>query len=373
MFNILISWYKRRFSDPNAVTLFLLLLTGFITIYFFGDLISPILVALVLAYLLDWPTQRLMRLGWSRTLSATLVLLLFIGVMLLLLTGLLPSIVRQGVNLAREAPNMLGNLKVYMVRLPESYPDLVDVSLAETLLNTVQARFVKLGEFIVSASVSSLINVVAVMVYLILVPLMVFFMLKDKERLLTGVYRFLPSNRALATQVWIEMNEQIVNYIRGKVFHILIVSLANYLVFYFMGINYALLLGVGVGLSVLIPYVGAVMISVPVVIVGLFQWGVSPDFAYLLVAYLIVQALDANLLVPLLFSEAMNLHPIAIIIAVLIFGGLWGFWGIFFAIPLATLVKAVVNAWPGSSQRVDKSSLDKLTLPKDAERKIASS
>ena len=113
MFKILLNWYKRRFSDPNAVTLFLLLLTGFATIYFFGDLISPILVALVLAYLLDWPTQRLMRLGCSRTLSVSLVLLLFIGVMLLLLTGLLPSIVRQGVNLAREAPSMLGNLAQY--------------------------------------------------------------------------------------------------------------------------------------------------------------------------------------------------------------------------------------------------------------------
>ncbi|MNT53842.1 hypothetical protein D3C72_1909530 [compost metagenome] len=65
-----------------------------------------------------------------------------------------------------------------------------------------------------------------------------------------------------------------------------------------------------------------------------------------MVAYLVIQALDGNLLVPLLFSEAVNLHPVAIIIAVLVFGGLWGFWGVFFAIPLATLVKAVLNAWP---------------------------
>ena len=365
MFHVLMNWYKRRFSDPNAVTLFLLLLAGFMVIYFFGDLVGPILVALVLAYLLDWPTQRLMRLGCGRTLSATLVLCLFIGVMLLLLTGLLPSIVHQGVNLAREAPSMLGNIKIYMLRLPESYPDLMDVSLAETLLNTVQARLVKLGELIVSASVSSLINVVMVVVYLFLVPLMVFFMLKDKELLLKGVYRFLPSNRVLVSKVWDEMNGQIVNYIRGKVIHILIVSLANYLVFYFMGIDYALLLGVGVGLSVLIPYVGAVMITVPVVTVGLFQWGMSPEFAYLLVAYLVVQILDANLLVPLLFSEAMNLHPIAIITAVLIFGGLWGFWGVFFAIPLATLVKAVVNAWPAAVSKLDGHEVS-------AEKKIAS-
>ena len=85
MFHVLMNWYKRRFSDPNAVTLFLLLLAGFAVIYFFGDLVGPILVALVLAYLLDWPTQRLMRLGCSRSWSATLVLCLFIGIMLLIL------------------------------------------------------------------------------------------------------------------------------------------------------------------------------------------------------------------------------------------------------------------------------------------------
>jgi putative permease len=65
-----------------------------------------------------------------------------------------------------------------------------------------------------------------------------------------------------------------------------------------------------------------------------------------MIAYAIIQALDGNLLVPLMFSEVVNLHPVAIILAILVFGGLWGFWGIFFAIPLATLVKAVINAWP---------------------------
>jgi putative permease len=64
------------------------------------------------------------------------------------------------------------------------------------------------------------------------------------------------------------------------------------------------------------------------------------------VAYLVIQALDGNVLVPLLFSEVVNLHPVAIIVAILVFGGLWGFWGVFFAIPLATLVNAVITAWP---------------------------
>jgi len=88
-----------------------------------------------------------------------------------------------------------------------------------------------------------------------------------------------------------------------------------------MGLQYASLLGAAVGLSVVVPYIGAVAVTAPVLLIGFFQWGWGADFAYLAAAYLVIQGLDGNLLVPWLFSEAVNLHPIAIIIAILIFGG----------------------------------------------------
>ena len=91
---------------------------------------------------------------------------------------------------------------------------------------------------------------------------------------------------------------------------------------------------------------GAVLVTLPVAMVGFFQWGLSSEFYYLCVVYLVIQAVDGNVLVPLLFSEAVNLHPVAIIMAILFFGGIWGLWGVFFAIPLATLIKAIINAWP---------------------------
>ncbi|MGR6839034.1 AI-2E family transporter, partial [Aliivibrio wodanis] len=150
------------------------------------------------------------------------------------------------------------------------------------------------------------------------------------------------------TKVWIEMNEQISNYIRGKVVEILIVGGVSYITFFIMDLRYSLLLAVMVGFSVLIPYIGAAAVTVPIAIVALFQWGLTPDFYWLVLAYAIIQALDGNVLVPVLFSEAVNLHPVAIIVAVLVFGGLWGFWGVFFAIPLATLVKAVWKALPAT-------------------------
>lgn len=175
---------------------------------------------------------------------------------------------------------------------------------------------------------------------------MVFFLLKDKKLFLRALSRFLPKNRRLATRVWSEMQQQIANYIRGKLLEILIVGIATYIIFLCFDLRYPLLLSVAVGLSVLVPYIGAVLVAIPVALVALFQFGLTPDFYYVLLAFVISQLLDGNLVVPFLFSEAVNLHPLTIIVAVLFFGGLWGFWGVFFAIPLATLVKAVLNAFP---------------------------
>jgi putative permease len=84
--------------------------------------------------------------------------------------------------------------------------------------------------------------------------------------------------------------------------------------------------------------------------VAYVQWGIGSEFYTALVAYGVLQLVDGNVLVPVIFSEAVNLHPVAIIAAVLVFGGIWGLAGVFFAIPLATLVKAIINAWPNTIQ-----------------------
>ncbi|MDU5678972.1 MAG: AI-2E family transporter [Pseudomonas aeruginosa] len=213
-------------------------------------------------------------------------------------------------------------------------------------IETARGEFGQIGQWALTSSLASLPVVVNVMIYLVLVPILVFFFLKDKKRFQTWFHRYLPRERGLMKQVWAEMNQQIANYIRGKVIEIVITGAVTYIAFAYLGLNYAALLALLVGLSVVVPYIGAVVVSVPVAMIAFFQWGWSDQFIYLMVAHAIIQALDGNVLVPLLFSEAVNLHPVAIICAVLLFGGLWGFWGVFFAIPLATLVKAVLDAWP---------------------------
>lgn len=348
-------WYKRRFSDPDAVSLVLILLFGFVTIYFFGHLIAPLLVAIVLAYLLEWPVSKLSRSGLPRTFAVITVILLFTGLMLMAIFGLVPTIWKQIGNLLNDVPNMYAVSQEFVKDIPRKYPDIADIHLVESIMDNMKNKVLVLGENVVKGSLASLVSLAAVAVYLILVPLLVFFLLKDKEEMVGMARGILPKNRRLANKVWLEMNQQISNYIRGKVLEILIVGGVSYVTFAVLDLRYAVLLAVLVGFSVLIPYIGAAAVTVPVAMVGLFQWGLTPPFYWLLLAYGIIQALDGNVLVPILFSEAVNLHPVAIIVSVLVFGGLWGFWGVFFAIPLATLVKAVCNALPSQDEPISSS------------------
>jgi len=343
-------WYQRKFSDPHAVTLVIILCCSFLFIYLFSNLLMPVFVAVAIAFLLDLPVHRLMQVGLSRLASVVIVVAGFIGLSLLAILGLLPIVWRQSSSLLQEVPHMITQGKTYLLTLPEQYPELITANQIETFINLLNDKILEWGQIVLQASLNSISDLVALMIYFILVPLMVFFFLKDKKELLSSFAHYLPKERRMATQVSNEMNQQILNYIRGKLIEILVIGISSTIAFVILGLNYAVLLGVLVGLSVLVPYVGATIVTIPVMLVALFQWGTSSDFGYVMLAYGIIQALDGNLLVPLLFSEAVNLHPVTIIIAVILFGGLWGFWGVFFAIPLATLVKAVLNAWSSTTQ-----------------------
>lgn len=344
MFEVIKQWYHKNFSDPNAVTLLMVVVLTILMFAWVGKLMTPVIVAAVFAFLLDWPVKHVSRLGLSRNVSTSIVITAFVGALTTVIVMVIPVIWQQSISLVKELPEMMQYVQEFIQTIPDKYPN-IDPLLVEKLMGNVDNKLVTFLEDFLQTVMTSVTDLVAVLIYLILVPLMVFFMLKDKKALYEGFDRILPTERTLITQVAVEMNQQIINYIRGKMLEILIVGVASYIAFAIMDLRFAAVLGLLVGLSVLIPYIGAAVVTIPVAAVALFQFGLTPDFYYVIIAYGIIQALDGNVLVPLLFSEAVDLNPVYIIIAVLFFGGLFGFWGVFFAIPLASLVKALINAW----------------------------
>ncbi len=346
MLDVLKDWYHRHFSDPQAIILLLVIVGSLAVVLLLGDILAPVLVALISAYLLEGVVGAMERHRIPRVLAVAAVLLAFLLLCLLMIFGLVPLLSKQLTQLFGEIPRMIAAGQDYLLRLPELYPAAFTVAQINEIISAVRFEVGRFGQSILSFSLANVINLFAFAVYAVLVPLMVFFALKDKHKLLAWAADFLPKRRELSWQVWQEVDQKIANYIRGKFIEIAIVWVATFVTFAVMGLNFSLLLSFLVGISVIIPFVGAVAVTLPVALIAFFQWGFEAQLGYLLLAYLVVQILDGNVLVPLLFSEVVNLHPIAIIVAVLFFGGLWGVWGIFFAIPLATLIQAVLNAWP---------------------------
>jgi putative permease len=321
------TWFNRHFSDPQVVILALVLLIGVAIALFAGHLLAPLIASVILAYLLEGVVRVLVRHHMPRTIAVVLVfslfLTLFVGTMLLLI----PLLAGQVGQLAQELPAIATKMQALALQLPERYPQIFSDQQIFELLASIRNNLTALGQRIVVLSLTSAVQFITFLVYLVLVPLLVFFMLKDKERIVAWFLLFLPRERSLVNSVWADVEAGIGSYVRGKFIEILIV-----------------------GLSVIVPYVGAAVATVPVAVVAYFEFGISPFFWYVMAAYGIIQFLDGNVLVPLLFSEVVNLHPVAIIAAVLIFGGIWGLWGVFFAIPLATLIAAVLRAWPAAPE-----------------------
>ena len=354
MLDQLNSLLNRLFSNEESV-IFSLLIFGFLLIlYLFGSLLTPFIVSLIFSYLLIGLTKNIVKYGISELAALIISYVAFILLGLGFLIWLIPLIFQQTQAFFLEVPIWLNNFRSYVENLVQSNQDLISSDQISSFFTELVGRLSSLSQGVLDASISGIQDTVVFSIYLIMIPVLVFFFLFDKERIINGFLTLLPKKREMLSDVWIEMDQQLSNYVWGKGVEILIVGFSAAIIFGIMGLNYTALLSIIVGLSVLIPYVGAFLATIPVVVVSLLQFGIGFDFYMIVGLYLILQALDGNLLVPLLFSDAVKLHPVAIMLAVFIFGGIFGFWGAFFSIPLATFIKAVWNSWPSSLQQNEK-------------------
>jgi len=346
MLRIFNDLYKRYFSEEEALIFTLLIIIGIVVMMTMGGVIAPLLWSLVLSFILQGLVNSLVKMNVPYRLSVYLTYLIFLSVMLIIIFLLLPFTWGRLGLFIDELPNMMSQLRTSLLLLPQNYPELFTEAQIQGWINSLQDMLGQIGQSVLSYSVSSITRLVTILVYTILVPILVFFMLKDADKLLNWFENWLPDKKPIMAQIWQEMNGQLANYIRGKALEIMIVGISSYIVFAVLDLNYSVLLAFITGFSVVIPYIGATVVAIPVFLAALFQWGFGTELNQVMFAYIVLQMLDGNLLVPLIFSETVKLHPLAIITAILFFGGIWGFWGVFFAIPLATFIKAIIRAWP---------------------------
>lgn len=356
--NIIGGWLNRYFSQEDAVYLVVALSLVLVLLYTLGGALAPVLTGLVIAFLLEGMVSRLQSLRMPRIVAVNISVLLFVSTVMAVVFLVVPLLWQQLQSLGRLVPTLVTRLQEGLINLAERFPEYVTEAQVAAIVEQGARELGNVSGTILESAFSQVFSVFGLLIYLVLVPISVFFLLKDKDALMLWAVSILPKKRPLLDSVGKEMNAQLGNYVRGKVLEILIVGAVTFLTFVLFGLNYAALLAVIVGVSVLIPFVGAAIVTLPVFAVAVLQFGWSLDLGWIMLAYLFIQFLDGNVLVPLLFSEAVDLHPITIIIAVLAFGGIGGIWGVFFAIPLATFIKAIYSAWPNLDEAQKPESVE---------------
>ena len=343
-------WFDRYLSNEQILALLLFLGLIFFFLIYFGGVLAPIISGLVGAFLLNGLVNNLESYGINRLIAVFACIVIFLVIIVAFVLLVVPVLIGQLRDLLDLLPASFSAFQLLLNQLAADYPDFVTPEQITSFVEQGLREVANFGRLLIETLFSQASSILGLVIYIVLTPLSLFFFLKDKEVMISWLKSLLPEKKDLFRQVGVEMNDQLGNYVRGKTIEILVVGSVTWITFALFGLNYSAILGVLVGLSVLIPFLGAAVVTIPVFLVGLIQFGWSFDFAMLMLAYGVIQFLDGNLLVPLLFSEVNDLHPIAIIFAVLFFGGLWGVWGVFFAIPLATLIKALINAWPSPTE-----------------------
>jgi len=339
---LVLDWVNKHLEDTELMMLFAFILSVFILLALLGETLAPALAAVAFAYVLEGVVALLAACKVPRTLAIAIVGIGALLTILFALTAVLPILTEQVGRLIAQIPQYVQSMKEILHDLQQRYPTGLNAEYIQQAVASGAVKIREWGGLLLSLSLASIPNVIALGVYVVLVPVLVFFLLKDKKLILKWGRQFLPNKRSLLRRVWAELDVQMGNYIRGRFWESSMVGFVMWIVFYMMGHEYALLLAVLTGISVWIPFVGAAVVTIPVLLLSFFQWGWSDMAMYSVLAYAIIQLIDANIVIPWLFSEIVNLHPIAIIVAVLVFGSFWGIIGVFFAIPLAALVQSVL-------------------------------
>ncbi|MCH9665057.1 MAG: AI-2E family transporter [Gammaproteobacteria bacterium] len=338
--------YKTYFAgQESGFTLFLFLLAG-LALYYLGTFLFPFFVAVFISFLLNELVTQLKKRRLSHLLSVAITFILFLTCSTVLIFMVLPFLWQRTILFVQEFPSTIEQIGDWLYLLPESYPELFSSDDIDGFVATIREQLVEYGQTVISASLTSIGDIAGFFVYILLVLVMVFFILKDYDKLTNYLVKFLPEEHKLMSRLGTKMKREMLRYIWGKLLEGFIVFVVSVITFSILGLNFTFLLAIAVGVSVIIPYIGAAIVTIPVLLVAYAQFGAENMFYYVLIAYLILQLLDGYILVPLLFSELINLHPVSVILAILVFGSIWGIWGIAFAIPMATFIKALIEYWP---------------------------
>ena len=356
-----LSWFFKWFLDNKAVTVFLVALLLGLNIFilskisflfipvidFLSVVMLPVILSGLLFYLLNPLVDLMEKYKINRVLAISII---FVIIAVLLIIGLavaIPNLQRQVVIFAQNVPSYLEDADkviddLVTKRLPDDFrPQLEQVlanfsTQATAWASNISSKAVNW----VSALISGTSQVI---VALIIMPFMLFYLLRDGKGLRDYITQFLPNKlREPVGKVLSEVNQQLSNYVRGQITVAVIVAIMFIIFFKIIGLRYAVALGVTAGILNLVPYLGSFLAMIPALVLGLIAGPVM--LLKVIIVFIVEQTIEGRFVSPLILGSQLNIHPITILFVLLTSGSMFGIWGVLLGIPIYASAKVVISA-----------------------------
>ena len=310
----------------------------FALLWFLGDVILPFLVGGALAYFMDPVADRLERAGLSRVLATAVITMGGFLILTALVLAVIPTLVNQTTALINAAPDIAQRLQGFLV---EKFPDLTDStstirqSLAQ-IGQTIQSK----GAAVVEGLLSSLAGAVSVVVFLLVVPVVAFYLLLDWDHMVARIDHLLPRDHApTVRRLANEINAVLSAFVRGQLSVCLVLGIYYSAALMLAGLQFGLVVGAIAGAITFIPYIGAIIGGALAIGLALFQfWGDWLQIGIIAAVFGLGQFLEGNVLTPKLVGKSVGLHPVWLLFALSAFGTLFGFVGMLIAVPVAASI-----------------------------------
>lgn len=320
-----------------AAALFLALM------WLLGDVILPFIVGAGLAYFLDPVADRLQRMGLSRVAATAVITVFGILLVVLLVLAIIPSLISQLTALVNAAPQIAARLQAFLL---ERFPELSDnTSTMRQTLAQIGASVQERGAELANGLLSSALGILNAVIFIIVVPVVAFYLLLDWDKLTAKIDSMIPRDHAPTVRMLgAEINTVIAGFVRGQVSVCLILGTFYSVALMFAGLQYGMIVGAIAGAITFIPYVGSLVGGALAIGLALFQfWGDWVSIGIIAAIFAVGQFVEGNILTPKLVGESVGLHPVWLLFALSLFGALFGFAGMLVAVPVAAAIGVIMR------------------------------
>tara|TARA_R110002095_G_scaffold213999_1_gene205374 strand:+ start:434 stop:1534 length:1101 start_codon:yes stop_codon:yes gene_type:complete len=307
-------------------------------LWLLGNVLTPFIVGGAIAYFLDPVADRLERLGLSRVAATTVISLTALMVTVLLMLAVIPALTAQLDALLNVAPEMFRKLQAY---LTTQFPQLLDNQsvIRQTLVSigeTIRARGAELAQTLFTSA----LGVINAVVFMVVVPVVAFYLLLDWDRMITRIDAMLPRDHAeVIRDLARRIDAVLAAFVRGQISVCLVLGAFYAVALMLAGLDFGLIVGVIAGAITFIPYVGALVGGALAIGLALFQfWGNPVAIGIVAGIFVVGQFLEGNVITPRLVGNSVGLHPVWLLFALSAFGAGFGFVGMLVAVPVAASI-----------------------------------